>query len=165
VGLAEVPLSHSKEAPPEATGQREDLVRRVASSTTFEKSPRLQLSSSTCAGCALDNKPEAATEQQVGICVYDRPPATTQMKTYRPLAGRLLRLKLEHHFANEGKGESVVITIPKGRYLPVFETRSKRRQHRLVHPHLCRASRAVCYRSLLESRFVRTRNRLARLPA
>jgi len=74
--------------------------------------------------CALDNKPEAATEQQVGICVYDRPPG------YNPnddnivrSQARLLRLKLEHHFANEGKDEPVVITIPKGRYLPVFETR------------------------------------------
>ena len=36
---------------------------------------------------------------------------------------RLLRLKLEHHFANEGSHEPVVITIPKGRYLPVFEKR------------------------------------------
>jgi hypothetical protein len=74
--------------------------------------------------CALDNKPEAATEQQVGICVYDRPPG------YNPnddnivrSQARLLRLKLEHHFANEGKDEPIVITIPKGRYLPVFETR------------------------------------------
>ena len=36
---------------------------------------------------------------------------------------RLLRLKLEHHFANEGKDEAILITIPKGRYLPAFETR------------------------------------------
>ena len=37
----------------------------------------------------------------------------------------MLRMKLEHHFANEGKAEPVVISIPKGQYLPVFETRSK----------------------------------------
>jgi hypothetical protein len=30
-------------------------------------------------------------------------------------------MKLEHHFANEGKNESMIITIPKGQYLPVFE--------------------------------------------
>ena len=126
MGLAEVPLSHFKEAPPEATGQREDLVRRVASSTTFEKSPRLQAFFLHVCRCALDNKPEAATEQQVGICVYDRPPGynPNEDNIVRSQA-RLLRLKLEHHFANEGKGESVVITIPKGRYLPVFETRSE----------------------------------------
>ena len=126
MGLAEVPLSHSKEAPPEAAGEREELVRRVASSSTFERSPRLRAFFLHVCRCALDNKPEAATEQQVGICVYDRPPG------YNPnddnivrSQARLLRLKLEHHFANEGKDESVVITIPKGRYLPVFETRSE----------------------------------------
>jgi hypothetical protein len=36
----------------------------------------------------------------------------------------MLRMKLEHHFASEGKDESVIITIPKGHYLPVFEPRS-----------------------------------------
>jgi hypothetical protein len=76
--------------------------------------------------CALDNKPDGATEQQVGICVYDRPPGynPNEDNIVRSQA-RLLRLKLEHHFANEGKDEAIVITIPKGRYLPVFETRSE----------------------------------------
>ena len=32
-------------------------------------------------------------------------------------------MKLEHHFANEGKDESIVITIPKGQYLPIFQSR------------------------------------------
>jgi hypothetical protein len=38
---------------------------------------------------------------------------------------RLLRMKLEHHFAHEGKHEPMVITIPKGHYLLVFETRTE----------------------------------------
>lgn len=108
----------------EAVVEREVLVRRVASSSTFERSPRLRAFFLHVCRCALDNKPEAATEQQVGICVYDRPPG------YNPnddnivrSQARQLRLKLEHHFANEGKDEPVVITIPKGRYLPLFETR------------------------------------------
>jgi hypothetical protein len=76
--------------------------------------------------CALDNKPEGATEQQVGICVYDRPPGynPNEDNIVRSQA-RLLRLKLEHHFANEGKDEAIMITIPKGRYLPAFETRTE----------------------------------------
>jgi hypothetical protein len=76
--------------------------------------------------CALDNKPEGATEQQVGICVYDRPPGynPNEDNIVRSQA-RLLRMKLEHHFANEGKDEAIIITIPKGRYLPVFEARSE----------------------------------------
>ncbi len=99
-------------------------MRRVASSSTFERSPRLRAFFLHVCRCALDNKPEAATEQQVGICVYDRPPGynPNEDNIVRSQA-RLLRMKLEHHFANEGKDEAIVITIPKGRYLPVFEAR------------------------------------------
>ena len=126
MGLADVPMPRCKEAPAEAAVEREELVQRVASSSTFERSPRLRAFFLHVCRCALDNKPEAATEQQVGICVYDRPPGynPNEDNIVRSQA-RLLRMKLEHHFANEGKDEAIVITIPKGRYLPVFETRSE----------------------------------------
>ena len=124
MGLADVPMPRCKEAPAEAAAEREELVHRVASSSTFERSPRLRAFFLHVCRCALDNKPEGATEQQVGICVYDRPPGynPNEDNIVRSQA-RLLRLKLEHHFANEGKDEAIMITIPKGRYLPAFETR------------------------------------------
>ena len=126
MGLADVPMPRCKEAPAEAAAEREELVHRVASSSTFERSPRLRAFFLHVCRCALDNKPEGATEQQVGICVYDRPPGynPNEDNIVRSQA-RLLRLKLEHHFANEGKDEAIIITIPKGRYLPAFETRSE----------------------------------------
>lgn len=115
---------HSSEARAKSTGQREELVYRVASSVTFEKSPRLRAFFLHVCKCALEGKPEEATEHQIGINVYGR------LSSYNPnednivrSQARVLRMKLEHHFANEGKDESVVITIPKGQYLPVFETR------------------------------------------
>jgi Malectin domain len=123
-GVVLVP--RSKEAPAEDAGQREELVRRVASSTTFEKSPRLQAFFLYVCRCALENKPEEVTEQQIGINVYSRQPDynPNEDNIVRSQA-RLLRLKLEHHFAHEGKHEPVIITIPKGHYLPVFETRAQ----------------------------------------
>ncbi len=126
MGLADVPMPRCKGVPTEAAGEREQLVQRVASSGTFERSPRLRAFFLHVCRCALDNKPEAATEQQVGISVYNRPPGynPNEDNIVRSQA-RLLRMKLEHHFANEGKDEAVVITIPKGRYLPVFGTRSE----------------------------------------
>src|ERR1017187_6017609 len=126
MGLADVPVPRCKESPAEAVVQREELVQRVASSSTFERSPRLRAFFLHACRCALDNKPEGATEQQVGIGVYDRPPGynPNEDNIVRSQA-RLLRRKLEPHFANEGKDEAIVITIPKGRYLPVFETRSE----------------------------------------
>ena len=42
MGLADVPVPRCKEAPAEVALAREELVRRVASSTTFERSPRLR---------------------------------------------------------------------------------------------------------------------------
>ena len=125
MGLADLPRFQA--VPAEPPGQREELVRRVASSSTFEKSPRLRAFFLHVCQCALDNRPEAATEQQIAIRVYDRPPGynPNEDNIVRSQA-RLLRLKLEHHFANEGLDEPVVITIPKGRYLPVFENRLER---------------------------------------
>lgn len=102
----------------------QELVRRVATSATFEKSFRLRAFFLYVCQCALENRPEAATEQQIGINVFGRPPGYTpnEDNIVRSQA-RLLRLKLEHHFSHEGKDEPVVITIPKGQYLPVFEPR------------------------------------------
>ena len=115
--------------------QREELVRRLAASSTFERSPRLRAFFLHVCRCALDNRPEGATEQQIGICVYDRPLG------YNPnddnivrSQARQLRLKLEHHFANEGKDEAIVITIPKGRYLPVFEPRFQKPAMHVIPP-------------------------------
>lgn len=122
--LAVVTAAHSKETHGEIAEHQEELVRRVASSITFEKSPRLRAFLLHVCRCALENKPGEATEHQIGVNVYGRLP------TYNPnednivrSQARLLRMKLEHHFINDGKDESVVIKIPKGQYLPVFETR------------------------------------------
>ena len=127
MGSAEAPAPHLKEATARTAGQREALVHRVAASSTFEKSTRLRAFFLHVCQCALENRPEAATEQQIGIHVYDRPPGynPNEDNIVRSQA-RMLRLKLEHYFANEGADEPVVVTIPKGRYLPVFESRSKK---------------------------------------
>src|SRR5215472_14738075 len=109
----------------EPNGPRWELVQRVSSSSTFEKSHRLRTFFLHVCRCALESRPEATTEQQIGIHVFGRP------ADYNPnednivrSQARLLRLKLEHHFVNEGKDEPVVISIPKGQYLPFFESRS-----------------------------------------
>lgn len=106
------------------TDTRPALVWRVLTSCTFEHSPKLRAFLEYVCRCALNNEPAAATEQQIGIHVFGRPPGynANEDNIVRSQA-RLLRLKLEHHFANEGRHEPVMITIPKGRYLPAFEPR------------------------------------------
>jgi len=123
---------HSAECSAEKVDFRQDLIRRVLTSCTFEKSPKLRAFLLYVCRCALDNEPAAATEQQIGIHVFGRPPGynPNEDNIVRSQA-RLLRLKLEHHFAHEGSHEPVVITIPKGRYLPAFE---KRAEQLATHP-------------------------------
>jgi hypothetical protein len=117
-------ILYSPDLPIEETGSREDLVRRVLSSATFQKSSKLRAFLLYICRCALDNQPASATEQQIGIHVFQRSPGYNpgEDNIVRSQA-RLLRIKLEHHFAHEGKDEPVVITVPKGRYLPAFEPR------------------------------------------
>src|SRR5271157_5853626 len=107
------------------TDPRRDLIRRVSSSATFEKPTRLNAFFLYVCECALDQQPEAASEQQIGIHVFGRPPGynPNEDNIVRSHA-RLLRLKLEHHFSNEGKDEPVIVEIPKGQYLAVFAARA-----------------------------------------
>ena len=103
-----------------------ELIRRVLSSSTFEHCSRLKPFLEYVCDCALRNEPSAATEQMIGIHVFGRRPGynTSQDNIVRSQA-RLLRLKLEHHFSNEGRLEEWIITIPKGQYLPVLKSRSE----------------------------------------
>ena len=119
-----LPMSANISETAKRVDPREDLIRRVASSAAFEKSKRLRAFFLYVCQCVLDNRPEAATEQQIGVRVYDRPPGynPNEDNIVRSQA-RLLRWKLEHHFANEGQDEPLIITIPKGQYLPAFQNR------------------------------------------
>ncbi len=135
MGLEVLTVMHSEKTPADAAKQREELVRRVGSSVTFEKSPRLRAFFLHVCRCARENKSEEATEPQIAIYVYGRQPGynPNEDNIVRSQA-RVLRMKLEHHFANEGKHEPLIITIPKGQYLPVFETRSKEAQIEAPQP-------------------------------
>ncbi len=109
MSLEVVTVMHSDKAPADVAKQREELVRRVASSVTFEKSPRLRAFFLHVCRCARENKSEEATEPQIAIYVYGRQPGynPNEDNIVRSQA-RVLRMKLEHHFANEGKDEPVV---------------------------------------------------------
>ena len=111
-------------------GAREDLIKRVETSRTFEKSQRLRAFFSYVSECALNGEPESATEQQIGIHVFNRTPGynPSEDSVVRSQA-RLLRWKLEQYFADEGKNEPLIISVPKGQYLPVFEERSAATSH------------------------------------
>lgn len=100
------------------------LVERVAASQYFQSSARLRDFLFYVAECALKNAPEEATEQQIGIHVFQRHPGynSTEDSIVRTHA-RSVRQKLAEYFQHEGSYEQTIIEIPKGHYLPVFRPR------------------------------------------
>lgn len=103
---------------------RWNLVRRIAASAHLNKSRRLCEFLLYAAGCAIRNAPEEATEQQIGVNVFGRPPGynSSEDSIVRTHA-RLLRQKLAAYFEGQGVSEEMVLEIPKGHYLPVFRPR------------------------------------------
>jgi len=100
---------------------RWELVQRINESTHFVGSARLRDFLLHVTACALRHTPEEATEQQIGIQVFQRIPGfnSSEDSIVRSHA-RLLRLKLSAYFNAEGSAEPLIIEIPKGHYLPVF---------------------------------------------
>ncbi len=103
---------------------RSSLIDRVISSTQFKSSLRLREFLLYVAECAIKEAPEAATEQQIGVHVFNRPPGynSSEDSIVRTHA-RLLRQKLAEYFSTEGRAEPNIIEVPKGHYLPIFRPR------------------------------------------
>src|ERR1700733_10802272 len=100
---------------------RWELVQRIIESPYLIGSARLRDFLLHVTACAIRERPEDATEQQIGIQVFQRPPGfnSSEDSIVRSQA-RLLRHKLAAYFNAEGASEPVVVEIPKGHYLPVF---------------------------------------------
>ncbi|MCC7153349.1 MAG: hypothetical protein IT161_02170 [Bryobacterales bacterium] len=109
---------------PGESGNREqrELVQRILKSPPFEKSPRLREFLSFITERTWSGDVDSLKEQVIGYAVFKR------HESYDPVGdnivrvqARQLRLKLEEYYAGEGKGESLRLSVPKGKYLPVFE--------------------------------------------
>jgi hypothetical protein len=100
---------------------RWELVQRIVESPHLIGSARLRDFLLHVTACAIREAPEEATEQQIGIQVFQRSPGfnSSEDSIVRSQA-RLLRRKLAAYFKAEGASEPLIIEIPKGHYLPVF---------------------------------------------
>ena len=100
---------------------RWELAQRAIESPHLIGSARLRDFLLHVTACAIRETPEDATEQQIGIQVFQRSPGfnSSEDSIVRSQA-RLLRLKLAAYFNAEGASEPLIIEIPKGHYLPVF---------------------------------------------
>jgi hypothetical protein len=114
------------EPSPPVVDLRWEVVQRVASSASFQRSPRLRELLLYICERSLQNRIEELREQQIGCGVFGR------KSDYNPgednivrVEIRQLRKRLQGYFANEGKDDPYEILIPKGAYVPVIELRGK----------------------------------------
>jgi len=114
-------LEHHLEAADFEGDLRWELVQRIVESPHLIGSARLRDFLLHVTACAIRETPEDATEQQIGIQVFQRPPGfnSSEDSIVRSQA-RLLRRKLADYFKAEGASEQLIIEIPKGHYLPAF---------------------------------------------
>jgi hypothetical protein len=104
--------------------QRE-LVRRIVHSATFARSERLGTLLTYVCDMKLRGCEAELNEQKVGQEVFGRSMNydTAVDGIVRSQVSRL-RQRLDRYFQQEGADEQVWIVIPRGAYVPVFETRT-----------------------------------------
>ncbi len=118
-------LSHSEATATSAQDARWALVQRVASSRHLLRAPQLRDILLYLSRRVLTDNPGSISEQEIGCKVLGRrPDFNPNEDNIVRVQVRHLRKKLEEYFSSEGLEESVILTIPKGGYLPHFEPRS-----------------------------------------
>ena len=98
------------------------LMERICSSRHFRRSNRLSTFLTFICNETLAGHADAICEQTIGHRVFGRPPA------YDPTSDNIVRVeaiqlrkRLESYFTEEGSQEPIIIKVPKGGYVPVFE--------------------------------------------
>jgi hypothetical protein len=99
------------------------LVERIIANRKFLKSEFLPKFLRYVCERQLTGRSHEITETWIGIHVFQRPP------NYNPAEdnivrsyARTLRRRLDEYFQNEGSQEPIRIVIPRGGYVPIFET-------------------------------------------
>ena len=115
--------------------ERRALLHAVLESRTFARSTRLAQFLKFICTRTIEGKAAEINEQQIGIHVFARSPmySASDDSIVRTQA-RLLRQRLEEYFEHEAPHTALTITIPKGSYVPLFETRNPLPVVALVEP-------------------------------
>ena len=73
----------------------------------------------------LNGQPDLLKEYNLGLEVFQRPPDyDPKVDPIVRVQARRLRAKLDDYYASEGAHDLLVIQIPKGAYVPVFDARN-----------------------------------------
>lgn len=100
-------------------------LNKITSSSGFATAERMRRFIGFVVTKTLDGEPETIKEYLVGVEVFDRgPDFDPRTDTIVRVEARRLRKKLQEYYAEEGRLDPVLITLPSGSYVPVFELRS-----------------------------------------
>jgi len=110
---------------PVTTAECEALVERLAASVELRRAARLRAFLIYVSDRTLHHGGSGLHEQEIGAAVFGRPAGyDTGIDNIVRVNATELRKRLEHYFADEGAGESVVLEIQRGSYATVFSRRS-----------------------------------------
>ena len=120
--LMSEPRGADASAPPDEVRAQ---IERILRSQTLSGSDQLKRLLRLVVERTLNGQPELLKEYNLGLDVFQRPPDYDPKvdPIVRVQAGRL-RSKLGEYYATEGAHDSVIIQIPKGAYVPVFDARN-----------------------------------------
>lgn len=100
------------------------LAQRIAASQCFMRAPQLRDILLYLTRKVVEDNPSGISEYEVGCNVLGRrPDFNPNEDNIVRVQVRHLRKKLEDFFNAEGRDEPILLTIPKGAYLPHFEPR------------------------------------------
>ena len=104
-----------------ADNPRWQLAQRIAGSASFGKSALLSKFLLYVCDRALSGKTDEISEYQIGIHVFGRRPGYSpgEDNIVRNYA-RQLRQRLDNYFEEDGKFETLRLSIPRGKYVPLF---------------------------------------------
>ncbi len=121
--------SEDPSKPPPSVGvfsedERWVLAQRIVSSRPFARAPQLREFLLFVTSRTLAARQSEINELEIGRTVLGRRAAfNPQEDNIVRVQARHLRTKLDEYFQTEGRDEPLVVTIPKGTYVPCFKTR------------------------------------------
>jgi TolB-like protein len=103
----------------------QEQLRRISSSDEFRKCPRLLRFLQFVVREALSGRDGGSKERLIGMEVFGRPADyDAGADPIVRVEARRLRRKLSEYYARGGREDAMEIRMPKGAYLPTFETKA-----------------------------------------
>jgi len=121
VATTETPKTEELYLPSQSQCMRQ--IEKVLHSASFRNASMLQQLLQYLAAKALDHGGETLKEYTIGVEAFGRPQDfDPKTDTIVRVQIHRLRQKLKEYYDNDGIHDAVLIEIPKGHYLPIFET-------------------------------------------